>query len=121
MSRAEERLGSLMKVLSASDRDIIVAAMTERYAQGKAVGQNLANDPQSHPGAKVLADLAKSLTAWMAAIVFFAPDILPLLQESLPPLIGPQATTAVLTIAVKAIALATLYGRIRAKVIGAGT
>lgn len=98
---------SLKERLSQEDYDTVVALIKLAKEQGN-----------GHPGRAVLAGLTKSLTAWCAAIVFFAPDVLPLMQESLPQIIGQPATNTVIALAAKVVAIATLYGRIRARALG---
>lgn len=107
MSDRTDGLIDLLHRLPEADKTTVLAALGDRYraARGSA-------------GKDVASDLLKSLTAWMGFIVMFAPDIVPILEELLPQVVGQHAASVVLAIIAKIVGAAIIYGRIRAKVLG---
>lgn len=100
-------LVKLLTRLPEPDKNTVLAALGARYRVARGTA-----------GKDVASDLLKSLTAWMGFIVMFAPDIVPILEELLPQVVGPHAASVVLAIISKIVGAAIIYGRIRAKVLG---
>lgn len=98
---------ALLSRLPQGDKDTVLAALGDRYRAAR-----------TSAGGNVASDLLKSITAWMGFIVMFAPDIVPILEELLPQVVGQHAASVVLAIIAKIIGAAIIYGRIRAKVLG---
>lgn len=98
---------ALLSRLPQGDKDTVLAALGARYRAARASA-----------GGNVASDLMRSITAWMGFIVMFAPDVVPILEEKLPQVIGPDAAIVVLSIIAKIVGAAIIYGRIRAKVLG---